>query len=160
MKQEDFPMKKLLLCIMLSLAPVFATAQIDQPKEIQTSQKFGDYTVHYTVFSSKNIPAEVARVYQLTRAKDISYINISLTKTQDGKTTLGLPATITGTALNLMQQTKNIEFKQIKEPDATYYLAPFRHTNEEDFKFEIKVKAEGESKPMTVSFTRRLFTEN
>jgi hypothetical protein len=59
-----------------------------------------------------------------------------------------------------MQQTKAVEFKEIKEPTATYYLAPFRHTNEEDFKFEIKVMAEGESEPMTVNFTRRLFTEN
>lgn len=153
-------MKHIILSTLLTFISVFAHAQIDQPKEIQTSQKFGDYTVHYTVFNSKQIPAEVARVYQLTRAKDISYINISLTKTQDGKTTLGLPATITGTAVNLMQQTTAIDFKQIKEPDATYYLASFRHTNEEDFKFEIKVTAEGESKPMVVSFTRRLFTEN
>jgi hypothetical protein len=153
-------MKHLILSAVLAVSSVVAQAQIDQPKEIQTSQKFGDYTVHYTVFSSKNMPAEVARVYQLTRAKDISYINVSLTKTENGTTSLGLPATITGTAVNLMQQTKAVEFKEIKEPTATYYLAPFRHTNEEDFKFEIKVKAEGEGKPMTVSFTRRLFTEN
>lgn len=153
-------MKQIILSALLAFIPVVAQAQIDQPKEIQTFKKFGDYTVHYTTFSSKNMPAEVARVYQLTRAKDISYINISLTKTENGTTSLGLPASITGKATNLLQQTKTIEFKEIKEPDATYYLAPFRHTNEEDFKFEIKVTPEGETKPMTVEFTRRLFTEN
>jgi len=153
-------MKYIILSALLALSPAIAQAQIDQPKEIQTYKKFGDYTVHYTTFSSKNMPAEVARVYQLTRAKDISYINISLTKTENGTTSLGLPATISGKAINLMQQTKTIEFKEIKEPNATYYLASFRHTNEEDFKFEIKVIPEGENKPLTVEFTRRLFTEN
>jgi hypothetical protein len=152
--------RHLILSTILAFSSAIAQAQIDQPKEIQTSKKFGDYTVHYTVFSSKNMPAEIARVYQLTRAKDISYINVSLTKTENGTTSLGLPATIRGKAVNLMQQTKAVEFKEIKEPTATYYLAPFRHTNEEDFKFEIKVMAEGESEPMTVNFTRRLFTEN
>jgi hypothetical protein len=59
-----------------------------------------------------------------------------------------------------MQQTKKIEFMEIDETYAIYYIAQFRHTNEEDIRFEISVIPEGESKPLTVSFTRRLFTEN
>lgn len=137
-----------------------AFAQIDQPKEIQTSQKFGAYTVHYNIFNSKTIPAQIAETYKLTRGRDIALINISLTKTENGATSLGIPAKITGKAANLMQQVKNIEFMEIKETDATYYLAQFRHTNEEDFKFEISVVPEGENKPLVVTFTRRLFTEN
>jgi hypothetical protein len=137
-----------------------AFAQIDQPKEIQTSQKFGAYTVHYNIFNSKTIPAQIAETYKLTRGRDIALINISLTKTENGATSLGIPAKITGKAANLMQQVKNIEFMEIKETDATYYLAQFRHTNEEDFKFEISVLPEGENKPLVVTFTRRLFTEN
>jgi len=146
-----------ILCTLMAL-PVLA--QIDQPKEIQTSQKFGAYTVHYNVFNSKSIPAEVAKIYQLTRSKDIALVNISLTKTENGVTSLGLPAKVSVKAINLMQQTKALEFKEIKEPDATYYLAPFRHTNEEDIRFDVSVLPEGESKPLMVSFTRRLFTEN
>ena len=141
-------------------ASISSFAQINQPKEIQTSQKFGEYTVHYNVFNSKMIPAQIADAYKLIRGKDSVLLNISLTKTEEGKTTLGIPAKVSAKAINLMQQTKVIEFLEIKEPDATYYLAPFRHTNEEDIRFEVSVLPEGESKPLNVSFTRRLFTEN
>lgn len=141
-------------------ASISSFAQINQPKEIQTSQRFGEYTVHYNVFNSKMVPAQIADTYKLTRGKDSVLLNISLTKTSAGTTTLGIPAKVTAKAINLMQQTKVIEFLEIKEPDATYYLAPFRHTNEEDIRFEVSVLPEGESKPLSVSFTRRLFTEN
>ena len=152
---------KTLLSFIFTLALTFpALAQIDQTKEIQTSQKFGAYTVHYNVFNSKDIPAEVSKIYKLNRGKDIAYINISLTKTENGSTSLGLPAKVSIKAINLMQQTKVIEPQEIKEPEATYYLASFRHTNEEDFRFEVSVVPEGETKPLQVSFTRRLFTEN
>lgn len=145
----------ILMCISL-----MAHGQINQPKEIQTFQKFGSYTVHYTVFNSKQIPAQVADVYKLTRSSDMVYLNISLTKTENGTATLGLPATVKAKAVNLMQQSKALELKEIKEPEATYYLAPFRHTNEEDIRFEISVLPAGEAKPLTLSFTRRLYTEN
>lgn len=152
-------MKKFLF-LMLFMFTSTTFAQINQTKEIQTSQKFGAYTVHYNVFNSKSIPAEVAKVYDLTRSKDIALVNISLTKTENGVTSLGLPAKVSVKAVNLMQQVKELEFKEIKEPEATYYIAKFRHTNEEDIRFEVSVVPEGESKPLTLSFTRKLFTEN
>jgi len=44
---------------------------------------------------------------------------------------LFVPANIagihTGTAKNLIQQSKALAFKTIKEPDAQYYIAPLRH---------------------------------
>lgn len=88
------------------------------------------------------------------------YVNVSLTKTADGTTSLGLPAEVKAKATNLMQQSKNIEFREIKEPEATYYLASFRHTNEEDIRFDVSVLPNGEIKPLAVSFTRRLYVEN
>jgi len=146
-----------MLSVLISL-PAFA--QINQTKEIQTSQKFGAYTIHYNVFNSKDIPPEVASIYKLTRSRDIALVNISLTKTENDKTSLGIPAKVSVKAVNLMQQSKPLEFTEIKEPDSTYYIASFRHTNEEDIRFEVSVIPEGESKPLTVNFTRKLFTEN
>jgi hypothetical protein len=157
-------MKTLLSFIFTLALSLPALAQIDQPKEIKTSQQFGAYTVHYNVFNSKMVPAQIAEIHKLTRSKDIALINISLTKTENSVASLGLPAKVSVKAINLMQQTKALEFKEIKETDnganATYYLAPYRHTNEEDIRFEVSVVPEGETKPLTVSFTRRLFTEN
>ncbi|HSC66604.1 MAG TPA: DUF4426 domain-containing protein [Cellvibrio sp.] len=152
-------MKKLLQGILLSFLAITAQAQVDQPKEISTVQKFGDYTIHYNVFNSTNIPAKVAEAYKLVRGKDRALVNISLTKTENGQTSLGLPAHVSGTIKNLMQQTQTLQFVEIKEPDATYYLAPLVFNNEEVLHFDIQVATEPNAKPMTFTFNRTLYTE-
>jgi hypothetical protein len=153
-------MKNSLRFFILCLLPLTAVAQIDQAKEIKTFQHFGAYTVHYTVFNSKLIPPEVAKTYNLTRRKDLAFVNISLTKTQNGATSLGISAQVKVKAVNLMQQTKALEFLEIKEPEATYYLAPLSYTNEEDLRFDVSVLPAGETKPLAITFNRRLYTEN
>jgi hypothetical protein len=152
-------MKKLLQSVFLSLVAVTVQAQVDQPKEISTTEKFGDYTVHYNVFNSTSIPAKVAETYKLVRGKDRALVNIGLTKTENGSTSLGLPAIVSGASRNLMQQKQALKFIEIKEGDATYYLAPFVFNNEEVLHFDIQVSADANAKPMTFRFNRTLYTE-
>lgn len=152
-------MKKLLQGLLLSLVAATTQAQIDQPKEIKTTETFGEYTVHYNVFNSTDIPAKVAEAYKLVRGKDRALLNISLTKTENGKTSLGLPAQISGNTKNLMQQQQALNFIEIKEGNATYYIAPFVFNNEEVLHFDIKVSEDVSSKPMTINFNRTLYTE-
>lgn len=151
-------MKSILGLLGFFLLAVTAQAQVDQPKEINTSQKFGDYTVHYNVFHSTDIPAKVAEAYKLVRGKDRSLLNISVTKTENGQTSLGLPAKVIGKTKNLMQQSQDLTFIEIKEGEATYYLAPFVFNNEELLHFDVQV-IEGENKPLAVTFNRTLYTE-
>lgn len=152
-------MKKLLQGVLLSILAIAAHAQIDQPKEISTTEKFGDYTVHYNVFHSMDIPAKVAETYQLVRGKDRALVNISLTKAENGVSSLGLPALVSGTSKNLMQQKQALKFIEIKEGDATYYLAPFVFNNEELLHFDIQVNTDVTAKPMTFTFNRTLYKE-
>ncbi|MES2675200.1 MAG: DUF4426 domain-containing protein [Pseudomonadota bacterium] len=153
-------MKNILRLVILMTFSLPAFAQINQSKEIKTFQKFGAYTVHYNVFNSKLVPPEVAKIYNLTRGKDLALLNISLTKTENGTTTLGLPAQIKAKATDLMQRKKSLEFIEIKEPEATYYLASIRYINEEDLRFEVSVLPPGETTPLNITFNRRLYTEN
>jgi hypothetical protein len=151
-------MKTFFQIMMLAFLSAPVLAQIDQPKEIQTSQAFGDYTVHYNVFNSSKVPPAIAETYKLVRGKDRALVNISLTKTENGNTSLGLPATIKGATRNLMQQKQNLKFIEIKEGEATYYLAPFVFNNEEVLHFDIEI-AEGDKKPFKVTFNRTLYTD-
>lgn len=144
-----------LLCIMSSVT----VAQIDQTKEITTSQKAGDYTVHFNVFNSSDIPASVAEQFKLVRGKDRALVNISLVKTENGKASLGLPAIVSGSTRNLMQQKQDLKFIEVKEADVTYYLAPFVFNNEELLYFDIKVKANESSSPILVQFNRTLYKD-
>jgi len=150
-------MKALLMSVAL-LWSMQLFAQIDQPKEISTSEKFGPYTLHYTVFNSSHVPAKVAETYQLVRGRDRALVNISLTKTENGVTSLGLPVQVTGKVKNLMQQSQTLKFIEIREGEATYYLAPLVFTNEEVLHFEVQVVV-AERAPMTVKFNRTLYTD-
>jgi hypothetical protein len=150
-------MKKFILGIAWLFFCAQAFAQINQPREIQTSQKFGAYTLHYSVFNSQLIMPEIASVYKIVRSKDLALVNISLTKTENGLTSLGLPAVVKVKAVNLMQQAKTIDMMEIKEPEATYYLGAIRHTNEEDVRFEISVLPLGEKSPLKLNVNRRLY---
>ncbi len=114
----------------------------------------GDHTVNYTVFNSLFVPANIAGIHNLVRAKDKALINISVINDKTGKT---VPAKITGTAKNLIQQSKALAFKTIKEPDAQYYIAPLRHTNEEIIHFAISVTVDGQTH--AIKFTRKLYVE-
>lgn len=151
-------MKKLIHLFLWMLVGSLAHAQVDQPKEITTVQKFGDYTVHFNVFHSTDIPPKIAEAYQLVRGKDRALVNISLTKTVEGQTSLGLKAQVGGNTRNLMQQQQALKFMEVNEGDATYYLAPFVFNNEEVLHFTVEV-TEGDNKPMVVKFNRTLYTE-
>lgn len=152
-------MRTLWLGIFLWVLSVSAFAQIDQTKEITTSQKAGDYTVHFNVFNSTDIPASIAEQFKLVRGKDRALVNISLVKTENGNTSLGLPAIVSGTTRNLMQQKQDLKFIEVKEGDVTYYLAPFVFNNEDLLYFEIKVQTNESSSPILVQFNRTLYKD-
>ncbi len=143
---------------LLALAMLTVAAAVnanDQPFET-----FGDYKVYYTVFSSSFIKPEVARVYNLTRGKNQVLVNISLVKANAGGDTQGLAAKVSGTAANLMQQQKTLEFKEISEQDAVYYLAPLRITDEEVMNFKILVQPVTGGETFSLEFSKTLYVDS
>lgn len=150
-------MKQLFLAITLLMVSLQLAAQTNQAKEVESSQVFGDYRVQFSVFNSTFISPEIAQTYQLTRGNDRVLINISVTNTSDGQINLGLPATVTATATNLLQQQRTLDFKTINEGEATYYIADLRHTHEEDINFSVNVQPNGVAQAFTVRFTRKLY---
>lgn len=151
-------MKYLLCCLMLVVGTASAVAQTNQAKSINSQQVFGHYTVHFSVFNSSFLTADTANAAGLTRARDQVLINISVT---DNRSVggVGRAAEVSGTATNLIQQQRVLAFKTITEGDATYYIAPLRHTNEEVMNFAVEVRPEGEAESFGVRFTRTLYVD-
>lgn len=140
-------------CLMF-LLPLLA-----QAKEGQTFQTFGDYKVVYTVFNSSFIQPDVAKAYGITRAANQVLINIALIKSTAAGDSEGLPAEVSGTATNLMQQQKTLNFFTVREQSATYFLAPLRFDNEEILNFNIRVKASADAVPFDLKFTKMLYVD-
>ena len=152
-------MKILISTIIGCLMSAAACAQVDQTKEIKTAEQFGAYTLHYNVFNSTMIAPQVAETYKLVRGADRALVNISLTKIEDGASSLGLPAVVLGTTKNLMQQEQKLKFIEIKEGEATYYLAPFVFNNEELLHFTVQVQNTPDATSMEVKFNRTLYRD-
>ncbi|WNZ56617.1 DUF4426 domain-containing protein [Microbulbifer sp. EKSA008] len=146
---------KRILTLAASVALLFLSvgAAAQEARTIKNYADFGDYRVVYSVFNSDFIQPDIARQYQLARAKDRAYVNVSVVKKEGG--THGLSAEMSGTATNLIQQSRPLKFKEIREGDAVYYLAPLRFEDEETLTFNVDIKLPN-GKSETITFRRRL----
>ena len=140
--------------IMLASATVLlsATAAAESAKE------FGDYVVHYNAFRSDTLSAEIAKNYNLTRRNNRLILNIAVLKKVMDTTGQPTPAAISGHTSNLTGQLKKLEFREIREGNAIYYLAESKFTDGEFLKFELKITPEGEPEPARLKFDKRFFT--
>ncbi len=141
---------KLLFISALSLASLNSYAE--------NSKEFGDYVIHYNAFRSDMISPEVAKQYGLTRANNRVLINIAILKKVLNTTGKPTSSKVTGHASNLTGQLKNLEFKEITEGNAIYYLADTKISDGEFLKFDIKIIPEGETRAARLRFDKRFFT--
>jgi hypothetical protein len=127
--------------------------------QTDVQQRFGDYNAHYSVFNSSFIDPDIAATYDITRGGNIALVNIAVTRVNAGGESLGLPGLINGRVQNLLGQSRDLEFKEIREGQATYYLASFPISNEDPQHFFINLRPEGASSTFELKFTRTLYTD-
>jgi hypothetical protein len=147
MKRAAFP----LLSILLAAVPLSAAAE--------QSKIFGDYTVHYSAFSTDILTPEVAKSYQIPRSKNRALLNISVLKKLMGTTGQPVKANVKATATNLSAQLRDLEVRELEEHGAVYYIAQTTVANEETLRYDVSITPEGESTPFTFSFDQQFFTE-
>lgn len=122
-------------------------------------RQFGDYQVHYIVFNSTELNPEIARSYGVERSGRRAFINVSLLRTAPGRLPTGVPARVTGTATNLIQQQRELAFREIRETGAVYYVATLAITNEEIYRFALQVTPAGGSETLEVNFEQKVWVE-
>jgi len=133
-----------------------AVANGQKDPDLKIKSEAGGYTIHHVVFNSTFVLPEVAEIYQIKRSKYESMLNVSVNHNGEAG---GIPATITGTVTNLMQQQKQLKFKEIREDKATYYLVPIRVANEELLRFKLQVTPEGSRKTFAISFKQTVYAD-
>lgn len=137
---------------------IFALSLTSLNSYAENSKQFGDYVIHYNAFRSDTISPEVAKQYGLTRANNRVLINIAVLKKVMNTTGKPTSAVVTGHASNLTGQLKQLEFKEISEGTAIYYLADTKISDGEFLKFDLKVTPEGEPQAARLHFDKRFFT--
>ena len=126
--------------------------------DAEHTKEFGDYLIHHNVFRSDTLSAEIAKSYNLTRRNNRIIVNIAVIKKVPNTTGTATAATVTGHVKNLMGQMRSIEFHQVKEDAAIYYLAEVQFTEGELLRFDIKVTPEDENRAASLKFDKRFST--
>lgn len=127
------------------------------PSSAEQFQNIKDIEVHYSAFNSTFLTPQVARSYKLTRNGYSAILNISVLDTSS----LGKPAVeakVSGNVRSLLGNIRDLEFTEIKEGEAIYYLTEFPINNEEDLMFDIDVNA-GNKGAGKVKFTQKFYVE-
>ncbi|MCD9113999.1 protein of unknown function [Pseudomonas sp. 43mfcvi1.1] len=134
-----------LITACLSVGAMAADVIKGERKEV-----FGDITVHYNTFNSTFLTPEIAKNAELIRSKQQGVINVSVLK--DGKP---LMAQVSGKVKDLTSQSIPLQFKQVTEQGAIYYIAQYPVPQQETRTFEIKVQTG--DKINTINFNQELF---
>lgn len=129
------------------------------PSTAQTGgqQDFGDYVVHFNAINTDFLAPEVASEYGITRSRNRALVNISIMKKSLGIGTEPQQARVTGKSVNLRGQTRALEFREVLDGQAIYYLAELHIDEGETLDFLIEAVPDG-GEPLSVRFRQQFFT--
>ena len=121
-------MKTLVRAVIVALLLVGASVANSEQFE-----RYGPWRVHYIAFNASLLSATIAERYGIVRGRNKGLVNI----TAVGTAGRGERAGVTGRYRNLLGQTYDLEFREIDDGNAVYYLAAFDFDNAETLRFEV-----------------------
>ncbi|MFB1011774.1 MAG: DUF4426 domain-containing protein [Thiopseudomonas sp.] len=113
----------------------------------------GALDIHYIVFNSSFLQPAIAKASGLERGKDIAVLNVS--PLRDGK---GEKSTVSGAVTNLLGQTRTLNFREIDEGEAVYYIAQFPIDGREILKIAVDL-VDSEGKNHSLKFNQEVFPD-
>lgn len=137
------------------LAALFATLFCACSTVAQQSEMFGPFELHYSVVNTTFLEPSVAATYNITRGEKRAILNLAVRQHTDTGTE---PRTmlIKGRTWDLIQN-QDLEFQEIREGQAIYYIAEFKFINEEWRFFEVDFRPEGADQSYTYKFKHQLY---
>jgi len=131
-------------CIFCLLCPSVMLAE--------QKQRLGPYEVHYAVVPSTFFDEKIAERYGIVRGRDRAMMNLSILDQQQQPTVV----TLSGKVTNLLEQSVVLDFREISEGNAIYYLAEIRHTDRETLRFHVEITTP-DGITRTLEFQQQMF---
>ncbi len=135
----------------LTLLVLFASAA-----SAQQSEMFGPYELHYSVVNSTFLQPEVAASYGITRGKKSAILNLAVREKLEDGTDVARNMLLKGRTWDLIQN-QFLEFQEISEGTAIYYIAEFKFINEEWRFFEVDFRPQGADQTYTFKLKHQLY---
>jgi len=146
------------LCCVLALCFV-TTAALAEQKKIFIGNDGHEYEVHYIAFNSTFLQPEVARQYGLTRSRARGLVNISVLKVLENGSTEAVGALVDINAKNEIQQVQHMDFQQVVEGKAIYYIGQVQYREAEILTFNATIYPQGVNEPFRLRFTHSFFND-
>lgn len=113
-------------------------------------KKLGSWDVHYIALPATFLTPEIAKEYDIQRSKFNGVINISVL---DSGNQQAQQVTISGIAKDLFGRQRKLEFSQVTEGNAVYYLTTVPYQNEQLYHFTIDIGQGNQQQQLTFSHT-------
>lgn len=105
--------------------------------------QIGNYLVRYNALHSENLTPDIAKRVGISQnAKNIVVI-LNVQKPGAGSALNTVAAEVSGSARDLLGNTKSLTFKQVKEAGAIDYMAQTQIQNEQTVVFDLSVTPDG-----------------
>ena len=124
--------------------------------QAQQSEMFGPFELHYSVVNSTFLEPKVAATYGITRGERRAILNLAV-REHVGDTTEARSMLLQGRTRDLVQRGAALEFQEIREGPAIYYIAEFEFLDEEWLFFEIDFRPEGADQTYSFKFKHQLY---
>ena len=121
---------------MTRIALLLMSLCLSLPALAEQKQNYGDLDVHYSAFNSGFLQPDVAAATGLIRSKTQGVVNVAVLKAGTASN-----AKVSGSVKNLLGQSTALNFKEVKEGQAIYYLAQFPFEQRETLRFSLSVQA-------------------
>lgn len=119
-----------------SVIVLFLSISFTISANAENMTKIDQLDVHYIAFGATFLTPKIAKAYGIQRSRYNGVINISvLDNSKKGKPAKRV--SISGKARNDLGQIKTLEFEEVTEGDAIYYLSQVTYSDEETFYFDI-----------------------
>ena len=125
--------------------------------QAQQSERFGPYELHYSVVNTTFLAPEVAASYGIVRGKKRAILTLAVREHLGDRSETRVTA-LQGRTWDLIQN-QTLDFLEIREGDAVYYIADFKFINEEWRFFEVVFRPEGADQTYTFEFKHQLYVD-
>lgn len=116
---------------------------------------FGNYIVNYNTFPTTFLEPAIAKAVGIKRDAAHGAMTIAIRRKTEGIELIPIKAEVTASATNLIGQLRKLEFKEVKDAKALYYIADFTVARNEALTFTVTLVPEGEAQRHEFKFTRQ-----
>jgi Domain of unknown function (DUF4426) len=140
---------------LLRLLPLILMLALPTSVSAEQVRRLGSWDVHYIVVRTSFLKPEIAERNGIVRGRDRAFLNISVLG-PDGQP---VTAEVSGTSRNLLEQVTTLEFREVREGNARYYLAQFQHTDRDTLRFAIDI-VPPDGKRQRLTFQQQMYEDD